>query len=1144
MGRLMREKDWSGTSLGSPGSWPQSLRTVISIILNSKFPQFIWWGPDFICFYNDAYRPSLGDQGKHPGILGLPGEQAWPEIWDTIKPQIDRVFLHGDSTWHEDQLIPIYRNGRMEDVYWTYSYSPIYDDALGRAGVLVTCVETTKKVQSLKELETSEYLFHNLLLEADYPTAVFKGQELTLQLANAVTLAIWQKDESIFGKPLLEFLPELSGQPFVHKLHQVYATGQEYVETEAPTLLPRNGTMQQFYFDSRYKALRDSDGQIIGVLVTGFDVTEKVQTRLKLEESLDELAFAVDATELGTWEVDPNTYRFKGNKRLKEWFGLSEYDEIDLEKAVAAMAPADRSRVQEAIARALDHQSGGQYDIEYSITNPKTGQQRIVRAMGRAWFGPDQRAYRFNGTLQDVTAQVLARQKIEQSAREFRQLADSLPELIFTTDADGQQIYASKQWKEFTGLDPKDDASFRAMAHPDDHDRVLSVWSASLKSGDPFRAEVRLKSASGPYEWFLVHGKPIHNEHGEIEKWVGAYTNVHEQKKAEQELLRTLQRMEESEERFRNVADNAPVLIWMADTDRLCYYFNKAWLRFSGKSMDEEAGNGWADGVHPDDYDRCLKIYVEAFDKREEFYMEYRLRRHDGVFRWISDNGVPRFTLDGSFEGYIGACMDIHDQVEYQNRLEENEERLNMVIDASELGIWELDLHTKDIEHSQRYAEIFGHARDAVISHEDVLAQLHPEDLDIRNQALHRALQNGVLQYTARLIKPDGSICWFEAKGKIFYSPSNQPFEILGTIRDITAGKKYEQELQESEAKFRLLADSLPEMIWTADTRGDLNYWNKSVFEFSGMSQEDIVEKGWIDIVHPDDHDENLRLWQHSIETGSDFLFEHRFRRHDGEYRWQLSRATPQKDADGHIQMWVGASTDIQDMKALDEQKDYFISMASHELKTPLTTIKGYVQIMQSMYAGGADDFLMDALKVVDKQVIKLTNLISDLLNLSKIKKGSLALNEEQFDISALMTEIVQEMRGINPEYTIALRSNPAAIIFADRERISQVLINFLTNAVKYSPKAKNITVDSHVNGNAVEVSVHDEGIGISKKDQQKIFERFYRVEGKNEKTYPGFGIGLFIAAEIIRRHHGHIGVKSELGQGATFYFTLPIASN
>lgn len=173
MGQLVRDKDWNQTPLGPPEAWPQSLKTTLSILLNSRFPMFLMWGPELICFYNDTYRPSLGQHGKHPSILGTPAQQAWPEIWDSIKPLIDQVLAGGEATWSENQLLPIFRNGNIEDVYWTFSYSAVEDEAGQVAGVLVACSETTDEVNYLRQLEESEASFR--LLADSMPQFVWSG---------------------------------------------------------------------------------------------------------------------------------------------------------------------------------------------------------------------------------------------------------------------------------------------------------------------------------------------------------------------------------------------------------------------------------------------------------------------------------------------------------------------------------------------------------------------------------------------------------------------------------------------------------------------------------------------------------------------------------------------------------------------------------------------------------------------------------------------------------------------------------------------------------------------------------------------------------------------------------------------------------
>lgn len=273
MGQLTRSFDWSSTVLDSPEHWPQSLLTTISIILNSRFPMFLWWGPQLIQFYNDAYRPSLGVNGKHPTVLGQPGAGCWPETWPVIKPLIDKVLLDGESTWSEDQLIPIYRNNCLEDVFWTFSYSPVRDDDGNIAGVLVTCVETTEKVRSFNTLQQAK----------------------------------------------------------------------------------------------------------------------------------NEAELAIDAAELGTWDLNPKTNQFICNARLKEWFGLPPDEKTDLSSALNAIIDADRANVAGAIAKAMEKGSDGNYHIVYTVVSHIDKARRVVEANGKALFDADGNPVRFSGILQDVT---------------------------------------------------------------------------------------------------------------------------------------------------------------------------------------------------------------------------------------------------------------------------------------------------------------------------------------------------------------------------------------------------------------------------------------------------------------------------------------------------------------------------------------------------------------------------------------------------------------------------------------------------------------------------------------------------------------------------------------------------------------------
>jgi PAS domain S-box-containing protein len=333
----------------------------------------------------------------------------------------------------------------------------------------------------------------------------------------------------------------------------------------------------------------------------------------------------------------------------------------------------------------------------------------------------------------------------------------------------------------------------------------------------------------------------------------------------------------------------------------------------------------------------------------------------------------------------------------------------------------------------------------------------------------------------------------------------------------------------------------MPQFVWTGDHQGNLNYFNKTVYDYSGLTPAEVGSGGWIQIVHPEDRQENIIRWQHAVATGEDFLFEHRFRRHDGVYRWQLSRAVAQREDKGQIQMWVGTSTDIDDIKKQEQQKDDFIRMASHELKTPVTTIKGYIQLLIGMQKDQQQTLQSAALVKVDKQVNKLTKLINDLLDLTRMETGRLQLAQRRYPISEIIHEVISDIGLVAASHRINLLLRDDFIVFVDKDRIEQVFVNLITNAIKYSPKADQVILKVYGQDDQVVIALTDFGIGIPEGDAEKIFERFYRVEGKDEKTYPGFGIGLFIVREILELHGGKVWVSSELNKGSTFFVSLPV---
>jgi PAS domain S-box-containing protein len=296
MGQLIRAFDWSSTALGSPETWPQSLRLTLSMILASKFPMFLWWGEDLIQFYNDAYRPSLGKEGKHPSALGGKGEDTWQEIWPVIYPLIRQVREEKQGTWSEDQFIPIYRNGELEDVYWTFGYSPIYGEDHNVEGVLVICTETTGKMQTNKRLFESEQRFRNLVRETSLGIGVMTGEDWKLEIVNdAFARVIGRKAEDMLHQNIFAFGPDLE-QTIRPLLEEVRETGTTlYLNEYMYSIADPEGTAINGFIDVTFQPYREEDGRITGVMVLCHDVSEKMHSRRKALESEQRLRAVVDS---------------------------------------------------------------------------------------------------------------------------------------------------------------------------------------------------------------------------------------------------------------------------------------------------------------------------------------------------------------------------------------------------------------------------------------------------------------------------------------------------------------------------------------------------------------------------------------------------------------------------------------------------------------------------------------------------------------------------------------------------------------------------------------------------------------------------------------------------------------------------------
>src|SRR5258708_4483293 len=312
MGAVMREFDWNNSSVGSPDKWPQSLRVTVRLLLNTGHPMFIWWGPDLIQFYNDAYRRTMGAE-RHPSALGQRGRECWAEIWDIIGPQIDYVMSGKGSTWDENRLVPVTRNGRRENVWWTYSYGPI-DVEGGVGGVLVVCNDVTAQHLTNETLKDQSRFLRQLFEQAPSFMAVLRGPDHVFELTNAAYRKLLGSRD-IIGKPVREVIPEIAGQGYFELLDAVYRTGKTHVGRRMPLALQAEAGMppKQLFLDFVYAPIVEANRAISGIFAEGIGVTDHMRAEEHLRLINDELQHRVKNTLTVVSSIASQTLRGTSN---------------------------------------------------------------------------------------------------------------------------------------------------------------------------------------------------------------------------------------------------------------------------------------------------------------------------------------------------------------------------------------------------------------------------------------------------------------------------------------------------------------------------------------------------------------------------------------------------------------------------------------------------------------------------------------------------------------------------------------------------------------------------------------------------------------------------------------------------------------
>ncbi len=592
-------------------------------------------------------------------------------------------------------------------------------------------------------------------------------------------------------------------------------------------------------------------------------------------------------------------------------------------------------------------------------------------------------------------------------------------------------------------------------------------------------------------------------------------------------------------------------------------YVNEAVRKLLGYKPDDFIKKGVTyvtSLVHPDDLERITNQNAEVMKKANspkfakqadqliaEF--EYRMKHKNGKWIWLhTDGSVFKRDSRGRVSEVLNVSIDITQRKQTEEQLEhkvkeEAEKRkseFQSIAENSPDIISRRDLNLKFLYINPAVEKATGVKPDKFIGKAEQEMNLPRSHIKEFNNKLKEVIKTGKAAQVEYSYLFKGKVKHYFSKIVPEFDSQKKVSSVLVLTNDITERKQNEEIIKENEERLRIALSAGKIGVWDWDIINSKVSWTSRVYEIHGLKhgEFDGSIESFSKLIHEADREKVIGSIRNSVEEKIPYLMEFRIVRPNGEIRWISTGGRVVYNNGLPIRM-LGATIDITERKNLERQKDEFIGIASHELKTPVTSIKAFAQVLQLRFKKQGDTESTALLSKMDAQLNKLTALISDLLDSTKIETGKLIFHLEKFDLNELAEEIIDEMQLTTNHKIIEHLSKTPLMVNGDRDRMRQVFINLISNAIKYSPRADKIVVRTFKKGTRTGASIQDFGIGIIKKDQSKIFERFYRGSGDTRDTYGGMGLGLYISSEIVKRHNGEIWVESKKGKGSKFQFWL-----
>jgi PAS domain S-box-containing protein len=684
-------------------------------------------------------------------------------------------------------------------------------------------------------------------------------------------------------------------------------------------------------------------------------------------------------------------------------------------------------------------------------------------------------------------------------------------------------------------------SGLRAGIHPDDQQRVLELFASAVEHGHEYTCEYRYRRPDGSIVWLETTGSPVQDGKDRIERFIGITRDITTWKLAQLD--------------FQHCIDVSPAILWICEKDGFCTYISRQWCNFTGQSVDEALGFGWLDAVHDDDREGARRKFLDCFTRRVPVSLEYRVRTANGDYRWVIDAGNPRFDADSAFLGFAGTMFDIHDRKLAQARLEETAQQFKVLANSIPQMAWMADPDGFIYWYNDRWLNYSGLPLDELKGYGWQKIH-HPDHVERVTQKYKECLREGhVWEDTFPLRSGTGEWRWFLSRAIPVYNEAREVVQWFGTNTDITNLREFQNALVESETRFRELANSMPQLVWTADGSGQVDYYNERTADYAGFARAQDGKWNWQPGMHPDDLERTSKAWQEAVATKRLYSCEHRVRMHNGEYRWHLSRAMPVLQADGQVKKWYGTATNIHEYKLAlmelakakesaeeaNKAKSRFLANMSHEIRSPMSSVLGYADLLLERGLSEADR--MAYASSIKTSGGHLLAIIDDILDLSAVESGEFKIDRHPFAVLDLIAESVKSMAVLAQRKGLDLRvefKTPVPdYIESDPLRFRQILLNLLSNAIKFTEKGR-IVVRLSYEEQRMRLEVEDTGLGIETDKADKLFRAFSQVDSSISRRFGGTGLGLHLSRRLAQALMGDLDLSWSIpGCGSCFVLTV-----